>query len=90
MYPAPQPASPLPKIVGVAVGALLALLTLGAMVSLESEAGSVESTGIDYGVSQSGSAPGDTQFYDGGSITTTDDGELIYSDTTGNGFSSGN
>jgi hypothetical protein len=31
----------------------------------------------------------DTQYYDGGSITTTDDGELIYSDTDGNGFSSG-
>ena len=37
---------------------------------------------------QDGTGAG-TSFYDGGSITTTDDGELIYSDTSGNGFSSG-
>ena len=42
-----------------------------------------ESTG-----DQGGTGAG-TSFYDGGSITTTDDGELIYSDTSGNGFSSG-
>jgi hypothetical protein len=31
----------------------------------------------------------DPQIYDSGSITTTEDGELIYSDSSGNGFSSG-
>ena len=35
------------------------------------------------------SGTGDTQIYDSGSITTTEDGELIYSDSSGNGFSSG-
>jgi uncharacterized lipoprotein YehR (DUF1307 family) len=43
----------------------------------------------DYGStgSQDGTGAG-TSFYDGGSITTTDDGELLYSDTSGTSFSS--
>jgi hypothetical protein len=34
-------------------------------------------------------ASGDTSFYDSGSITTTDDGEIIYSDDSGNSLSTG-
>jgi hypothetical protein len=30
---------------------------------------------------------GSTSFYDSGSITTTDDGEIIYSDDSGNSIS---
>lgn len=44
--------------------------------------GSVASDGPSSGT-------GDTQIYDCGSLTTTEDGELIYSDSSGTGFSSG-
>ncbi|WP_214403494.1 hypothetical protein [Pseudonocardia lacus] len=41
------------------------------------------------GYDDSGSGGGGTSFYDSGSISTTEDGELIYSDTDGGSFSSG-
>ncbi|MCO1658847.1 hypothetical protein [Pseudonocardia humida] len=48
-----------------------------------------DDTGSDDTGSGAGGSGGGTSFYDGGSITTTEDGELIYSDTAGNGFSTG-
>ena len=62
----------------------------GALLSGGDDSGYADQSGYDYGVSSdSATGSGDTQYYDGGSITTTDDGELIYSDTNGNSFSSG-
>lgn len=80
----------------IAIGSLLALVALVGILSSGDDSDYAEQTGYDSTIGEvdgeEGGTPeggGSTQFYPGGSITTGDDGELIYSDTNGNGFSSG-
>jgi hypothetical protein len=52
------------------------------------EWGDTSSSGSGSGTTNEGyEAGGSTSFYDSGSITTTDDGEIIYSDDSGNSIS---
>ncbi len=71
----------------VAIGVVFGFVMVGALLS----AGDDTSSGGGYADSgySGGSGGGGSQIYDGGSITTGDDGELIYSDDNGNGFSTG-
>jgi hypothetical protein len=90
MHTSPQHTNPLLKVIAIAFGVIVGLAVFAALLSGGDDAGYTEQSGYDYTVSdESPTGSGDTQYYDGGSITTTDDGELIYSDTNGNGFSSG-
>ena len=90
MYTSPRSTNPLLKVIAIAFGVIVGLAVFAALLSGGDDPGYTDQSGYDYGVSGESSTPsGDTQYYDGGSITTTDDGELIYSDTNGNGFSSG-
>jgi hypothetical protein len=72
----------------IALGVVVAITVLAALASGGDEPGygGAGYGGSDYGDQGSG---GSTSFYDGGSITTTEDGELIYSDADGNSFSTG-
>lgn len=85
----PHSANKVRNVLFIAFGVVFVLAVLSAMASgagsVDSDAGYVES---DTGYS-TGSDGGGTEFYDSGSITTTDDGELIYSDNSGNSFSTG-
>jgi hypothetical protein len=69
------------KVVAVAFGVLVAGTALAGCQSADDYSG--------YGDESVTETGGDTTFYDSGSITTTEDGELIYSDSSGNGFSTG-
>ena len=100
MHTSPHPTNPLLKVIAIAFGVIVGLAVFAALLSGGDDTGYADQSGADYGVSSESSTgsgdtqygdtqDGDTQYYDGGSITTTDDGELIYSDTDGNGFSSG-
>ena len=70
----------------VAIGVVFGFVMIGALLS----AGDDTSSGGGYAdPGYSAGSGGGSQIYDGGSITTGDDGELIYSDDNGNGFSTG-
>jgi len=85
----PLPARSLKKALLIGFGALLAMAALLGSLSGGSDPGSGGySDNSSYSTGDTGSGGG-TQFYDSGTITTGDDGELIYSDTSGNSFSSG-
>ena len=84
MHTSPKPTNPIVKILGIAFGAILGLAMLTSLLEGSSDQPSyLDQTG------SSSAGTGDTQFYDSGSITTTEDGGLIYSDSSGNGFASG-
>jgi hypothetical protein len=91
VYTSPKPTNPIVKILGIALGAILGLAVLTSLLESSSDEPSyLDRTGSSSAVSDGySSGTGDTQIYDSGSITTTEDGELIYSDSSGNGFSSG-
>jgi hypothetical protein len=70
----------------VALGAVVGLMVLFALAA----GGGTADGGYTGGYTEGGSGSGgSTQFYDGGSITTTEDGGLIYSDDNGNSLSTG-
>jgi hypothetical protein len=91
VYTSPKPTNPLVKILGIVLGAILGLAVLTSLLeSSDDEPSYLDRTGSSSTVGGGyPSGTGDTQIYDSGSITTTEDGELIYSDSSGNGFSSG-
>ena len=91
MHTSPKPTNALVKILGIAFGVILGLAVLTSLLEASSvEPTSLEQTGPSSVVSDGyPSGTGGTQIYDSGSITTTEDGELIYSDSSGNGFSTG-
>lgn len=70
------------------VGIVFAIAMLAVLLS-GGDSGAYSDSGFsDSGFSED--SGGSSQIYgDSGSITTTDDGELIYSDSNGNSFSSG-
>lgn len=74
----PRPASPTRKTLLIAAGVVLAVLTLGAALS---DGGSDDGSVTDPGE--------ETSFFDGGTITPGENGEILYSDDSGNSFSSG-
>ena len=76
-----------PGLRWVAIG-IGALFGLGLVSSALSSGDGGASTDAGYSQSSGGSG-GSSQIYSSGSVTTTDDGEVIYSDNSGNGFSSG-
>lgn len=87
MYTSPKPTNPVVKILGIAFGAVLGLALLTSLLEGSSDEPSyLDQSAVSDGYS---SGTGDTQIYESGSITTTEDGGLIYSDSSGNGFSSG-
>jgi hypothetical protein len=78
------------KVLAIAFGAVFTMGLFAAALSDEG-AGSSYGTGSSYQESsfvESATSTG-TEIYDSGSITTTDDGEMIYSDSDGNSFSTG-
>jgi hypothetical protein len=79
-----QRRDPVRRLFLIALGVVLAVTFLAALNSGGDEPGY-----SDPGYGGSGSGGGSTSFYDGGSITTTEDGELIYSDSDGNSLSTG-
>jgi hypothetical protein len=90
VYTSPKPSNAIVKILGIAFGAILGLAMLTSLLEGSNDEPSyLDQTGSSAAVSGDSSGTGDTQIYDSGSITTTEDGELIYSDSSGNGFSSG-
>ena len=77
------------RVVLIAVGIVFAFLVLGALLAGGDSSGYSDSGYSDSGYSADGSG-GSSQIYgDSGSITTTDDGTLIYSDSNGNSLSTG-
>lgn len=85
-YPAPhQPPTPRPsmsvgRVLAIAAGVLLGLLLLAGLAG-----GGSSSDGDGYDVPPA--TGGETQFYDGGSITTDGEGGIIVSGTDGTSFS---
>jgi hypothetical protein len=78
----------------IAFGIVFAIIVLAALVAGSDSSGYSESGYDDSSYSDSGYYPeesgGSSQIYgDSGSITTTEDGELIYSDSNGNSLSTG-
>lgn len=91
MNTTPRSTSAVGKVLVFIVGMVIAMVAITAALSGGDDTAAVDQTGsgsVFSGGDAGGPRPG-TSFYDGGSITTGDDGELIYSDTDGNGFSSG-
>lgn len=79
MYPANRPTTSLRRIVLIAAGIIVAVLVLGwAMIGAGGDGS--RGTSTDSGCR--------TEFFDSGSFTTCD-GEILYTDDSGNDFSSG-
>ena len=79
VHPHPRPPPPLRTSVRIAAGVVLAVLVLGSALIGAGGDGSSD-TSTDPGCR--------TEFFDSGSITTCGD-ELLYTDDSGNGYSSG-
>lgn len=79
VHPHHRPPTPLRTIVLIAAGIVLAVLMLGSALIGAAGDGSSDSP-TDSGCS--------TEFFDSGWVTTCDD-ELLYSDDSGNDYSSG-
>lgn len=78
------------KVLAAAVGAVVAIAVAGCQLGDEGSERVDEIGDASVVVQDDGfGSGGDTSFYDSGSITTTDDGEIIYSDDSGNSFSTG-
>jgi hypothetical protein len=97
MHTTPSSAGTAKMILGVFFGLILAVAALASILSAGTGTGSeADQPARSSVVGEDGAGSGiviepgrGSVIYDGGSITTGDDGELIYSDNDGNSFSSG-
>jgi hypothetical protein len=67
----------------------LLLAGIGAFLLVLALVGGGSDVEPEVGGSDPGSGGGSSTYFDSGSLIETPDGELIYSDTDGNGFSTG-
>ena len=90
--PRPTDNSARNRLVAIIIGVVFALVVLAALLS-GGDGGYSDNGYSDNGYSDNGyteGSGGSSQTYgDSGSITTGEGGELIYSDSNGNGFSTG-